>query len=76
MRSALRTMIGEHLVSGDDAGPRIDQEQHEVGLRDCSLRLAAHAWRESFVAALETCRVDQPHRAGPKLGVGLAPVAR
>ena len=67
--------LGEDLVGGDNARPRIDQEDDEVGLLDGGHGLLAHAGGETRIAVLEPRGIDQPDRGCSKLGIGLAPVA-
>ena len=45
-RPEARSELGEHLIVGRDAGARVEQEQHEVGLGECGFRLLAHAFRD------------------------------
>ena len=52
--------FGEDLVGGDDARPRIDQENDEVGLLDGGHGLLAHAGGETRIAVLEPRGIDQP----------------
>jgi len=68
--------IGENLIGAQYPGPRIDEEDHEIGLLDGSFRLLAHAWRKSPIAGLETRGIDQRRGAGSQRGLGLAPVPR
>ena len=68
--------FGEDLIRGHDAGPRVDQEQHEIGLGDGSFRLLAHARREPLIPGLQPRGIDEGDGAGAELRLGLAPVAR
>ena len=68
--------LGENLVGRHHAGPRIDQEQHEIGLGDGRFRLLAHARGKPLIPGLEPRGIDEGDGARPKLGLGLAPVAR
>ena len=68
--------LGENLVCRHHAGPRVDQEQHQIGLGDRRLRLLAHARGKPLIPGLEPRGIDEGDGARPKLGLGLAPVAR
>src|SRR5665648_968971 len=59
-----------------DARAGVDKKQHDIGLHDGRFGLLTHALGQPRIARLEPGGVDQRDRVRPKLGYGLAPVAR
>jgi hypothetical protein len=69
--------LGELLVAGCDAGSRVGQEEHEVGLGYGRLRLLGDRARNRVRAGdVDTTRVDQQEPLAVPLADKLLPVAR
>ena len=69
--------LGELLVAGRDAGARVDDEQHEVGLGDRGARLLGDLRRDvAAVGEVDAARVDQHELLAVPLADELLAVAR
>ena len=69
--------LGELLVAGRDARPRVGQEEDEVGLGDGRLRLLGDRARDRIRAGdVDAARVDQQEPLAVPLADELLPVAR
>ena len=63
-------------ISGIDIAAGVDDEQNEVGQRNRSFALPAHArGNRAFRGLFKTCRIDQTDDAFADLGLALFPVA-
>ncbi|MNJ36171.1 hypothetical protein D3C77_309500 [compost metagenome] len=59
---ALAQVLGNHLVSGSQAGTRVHQEQHHIGFFDGQQRLLGHFFVHAMLVTGNTTGVDQDVR--------------